>query len=98
MITELTLFNTDDCGTNVMIKKGTLKHDGINEICKHCRRRVLLTNDSGHAFNYCSVGESARSILGCKRIKPTRKACRHFDAGQCEVVKAITLFKQQEVG
>ncbi len=63
-------------------------------ICGHCRHMVTIRNDSGHLWHYCGITECANSIIGCKQVKPNRRACRRYQTGRGEYLKTAEIFRE----
>ena len=63
-------------------------------ICGHCCHLVTISNDSNHRWHYCGITECPNSIIGCKQVKTTRRACSRYTQGRGEYLTATQIFKE----
>ena len=71
-------------------------------VCGHCRHLVTIHNDSDHRWHYCGIAECSNSIIGCKPVKPARRACNRYAEGNGEhltstlIFRDVSIIKQQQ--
>lgn len=88
MVREITLFDMVTMQPNLCIRRAVNK----GALCADCRWLVTIRNDNGHRFRYCGITECAGSIIGCKPVRPGRRACNRFSPGKGEMLQANNVF------
>jgi hypothetical protein len=63
-------------------------------VCGHCKHLVTIRNDNAKLWHYCGITECANSIIGCKQVKTSHRACRRYAPGKGEYLTANRIFKE----